>query len=154
MKGYVINLDRSHDRWEIFQRRAAEAGLVFERFAAFDGAALDEELYALWGGRTRRWGPLTKTELATFLSHRGVWQKVAEGEDRWAFVVEDDVIFTKDSANVLSSVSWLPGDVHLIKVETMFTRVELSADVIGQNGAYKLRYLKNNHNGAAGYILT
>lgn len=154
MKGYVINLDRSVDRLRVFQARASSAGLDFERFPAIDGASLEREIVAHWGQLCKTWGPLTSAEVATFLSHRGVWLKIAAGDDPWAFVVEDDVLFASDIASILSSDEWLPKDIGLVKVETMLTRVELSARVLGSRGGYKIRVLKENHNGAAGYLVS
>lgn len=154
MKGYVINLDRSTERLSTFRRRSEEAGLLFERFPGVDGASLDEDLLADWTRLARRWAPVTVAEVGTFLSHRGVWQRVAEGSDAWALVVEDDVVFSLDCADILASSDWLPDAIHLIKVETMRTRIELSARVFGQKGNYKVRRLKENHNGTAGYIIS
>lgn len=154
MKGYVINLDRSNDRLQSFNARAAEVGLVFERFPAVDGQTLDEELLNRLGRLSRQWSPLTKAEIATFLSHRGVWQIISERDDKWALVVEDDVVFASDSANALDAMGWIPQSINLVKVETMFTRIELSAQVLGRRGGYKLRLLKENHNGTAGYLLS
>lgn len=154
MKGYVVNLDRSSDRLQSFNARAAEVGLVFERFPAVDGATLDEELLDRWGRFSRQWGPLTKAEIATFLSHRGVWQIIAERADKWALVVEDDIFFASDSAELLGATDWIPRNIHLVKVETMFTRIEMSAQLLGRCGGYKLRLLKENHNGTAGYLLS
>ncbi|MCM5555138.1 glycosyltransferase family 25 protein [Pleomorphomonas sp. NRK KF1] len=153
MKGYVINLDRSVERLTLFRERAARVGLNFERFPAIDGKQLSDDVVDFWQQRSRIWGPLLPTEVACFLSHRGVWQKIASGSDPWAMVVEDDVVFSPDAGEVLSSSDWFPQGSHVVKFETMGNRVELSARVYARKDGYKLRRLKDDHIGAAGYIL-
>lgn len=153
MKGYVINLDRSVERLTLFRERAAKVGLNFERFPAVDGKQLSDDVVSLWQQRSKIWEPLLPTEVACFLSHRGVWQKIASGADPWAIVVEDDVVFSPDAGEVLSSPDWFPKGFHVLKFETMGNRVELSGRVYARKGGYKLRRLKDDHIGAAGYIL-
>lgn len=153
MKAYVINLDSAAARLETFRVRAAAVGLTFERFAAVNGAVLAEEDLRRWQGRARLWAPLSPGEIGCFLSHRALWRQIAAGEDSWAFVAEDDIVFSPDAADVLATTDWLPAGVHLIKVETMLGRIELSGRVLARRGDHALRRLKSHHNGTAGYLI-
>ena len=153
MKAYVINLDSATERLETFQARAAAVGLAFARFPAVRGAALADDVLQHWQSRARIWAPLSPGEIGCFLSHRALWQEIAAGSEPWVFVAEDDVVFSPDAAEVLATTAWLPAGVHLIKVETMGSRVELSGQVLGRRGDHALRGLKSHHNGTAGYLL-
>lgn len=87
---FVLNLDRSKDRWEKASHVMREAGLEVQRFPAVDGRQLSiEEL--------RR----ESTRIATFLQPRGVigcylshkrfWNMVVDQDLDAAIVFEDDV---------------------------------------------------------------
>lgn len=154
IKNYVINLDRSKDRLDTFQARAAERCLAFQRVSAIDGAAISNGEFDLWQARCRLCVPMTRTEVACFLSHRKAWILVEAGAEPWAFVTEDDIVFAPGAERFFSSPSWLPASLHVVKAETMGDKVEMSGEVYARRGGGVVRRLKSQHKGAAGYFLS
>jgi glycosyl transferase family 25 len=152
MKAYYINLDRSVSRRDWFERQARRLGVEFERVAAVDAAALPEsELAQL---RSTASVPLSAGEIGCFLSHRRIWQMIAERDDDWAFVAEDDVHFSTDASFFLSNCDWLPAGVELVKAETTLLRLELSRAVYGRPFNHELRRLLSKHFGSGGYFVS
>jgi len=154
IRNYVINLDRSKDRLDTFQARAAERGLVFQRVPAVEGAAISDSEFDAWHAKCRLWAPMTRTEVACFLSHRKAWSLVQASADPWAFVTEDDIVFAPGAEQFFSSVSWLPANMDVVKAETMGDKVEMSRKVYARHCGAVVRLLKSRHKGAAGYFLS
>lgn len=80
---YVINLDRSIDRWrKIKKRLSLEKILKLHRVKAVDGQLLDtnitQNVFA------------TKSMLGCMLSHIKTWKKIAKGDSDFGLVLEDD----------------------------------------------------------------
>ena len=96
---YVINLDRSRDRWERAAGQLDDLRIPNTRVAAIDGAKLGEnELknHVKRKGILYRWiRDLSPAEIGAGLSHRKAWEQVAQGEHPGGFVFEDD--FTLDA---------------------------------------------------------
>lgn len=156
MKCYVINLDRSPDRLATFAARAAEQGIEFERVPAIDGRALPEAELAAWSAKCRITVPIMPNEVACFLSHREVWRRVANGDDPWAFIAEDDIVFSANAGAFFTSDAWLPADLDVVKAETMGDpiKIEMSGKVHARHHGHVVRLLKAKHNGAAGYFIS
>ena len=76
-KIFVINLDRSKNRWLESQNQLN--GCEVERVSAVDGAKLEAELlnacFDEGLNRQRYHKVLTSGEIGCYLSHRKVWQK-------------------------------------------------------------------------------
>ncbi len=107
MKSYIINLERSLERRQHVIAEAEKHGLNFEIIPAVDGGTVpSSEIQKLADmeavSRHREW--LSDRMLATSLSHRKVYEKIiAEGIDV-ALVLEDDVTFFDDFANIAEIV--------------------------------------------------
>jgi len=88
---WVINLDKSVDRWKMCQEEFAKHGVHGERFPAVLGKALSkvelEEKATLWA----RWF-CTPGMIGCFLSHMGCWKKVVDEGHEAAIVLEDDIV--------------------------------------------------------------
>ena len=101
MKTYVINLRRDVERRRLCEQRLAAAPMLDVEFIeAVDGRAISEaerreafdyERFA----RRKRCTP-TPGEAGCALSHHKVWQRIADGDDDVALVLEDDVVITGD----------------------------------------------------------
>jgi len=86
-EGYFINLDRSVDRREKFEKQIETLGLseIYRRFPAVDGSTLNPTMR------------LKARSVGAFLSHRNV---LVEAKDKRPFVhiLEDDTIFSEQMA--------------------------------------------------------
>lgn len=87
---WVVNLDRSPDRWVTCQEECAREGVKVERFTATDGKAMTPEELAKETTLTARWF-CTKGMIGCFMSHRRIWERVAKEGLEAVVVLEDDV---------------------------------------------------------------
>ena len=115
---FIINLDRAQDRLRVSERLMREAGLDFVRVGACDGTRLSRAAVEAHVGPTpppfaKR--PMTAPEVACFISHRTVWERVARSEWPGAVILEDDFEFGPDFKHLLSSISEAPPDWDILK---------------------------------------
>ncbi|WP_395451141.1 glycosyltransferase family 25 protein [Aminobacter sp. UC22_36] len=151
MRCFVINLDRETKRLAWMTAAFRRMGLGFERFSAIDKTVLSDDIINRLVVRDHHhWSP---GEVACFMSHIAVWQRIAEGSDAHAVVLEDDVYFSQDAALFLSDDAWIPAGVDLIKLETTLNPV-----LVGRQGrkimGHRLLPLYSFHNGAAAYVIS
>lgn len=154
MINYVINLDRSPERLEIFTARALACNLSFERIPAIDALEMLDGEFNTWHSKCQICKPMTRGEVACLLSHRKAWKQIVAARASWAFIAEDDILFSTDAERCFSSTDWLPASLHVIRAETAFTRIEMSGKVLARQGDHVVRRLKSNHTGTAGYFVS
>lgn len=94
---YIVNLDRSRDRYEYISANVEKLGFDFERFSAVDGSSLsnediekyvDLEYYKITSRKYPRVGAI-----GCSLSHIRIWKKFLESDYDYALIFEDDVSF-------------------------------------------------------------
>ena len=106
MRIILINLDEDIHRRKRIESRLAELGLQWERLSAFDGrrlstgheASIDRAAQQLRGLR------VSSGEIGCWLSHRKAQQMVADGHQRMALILEDDLFINDTLPDVLSSI--------------------------------------------------
>lgn len=140
----MINLDRSVDRLAHVQAGFTRIGIPFERVAGVDASA----------GSPVVAPPLTPAEVCCFLSHRICWQMIADGDDRYGAIFEDDVVFAHDAGTMLADDGWVPRDADVVKFETYFVKVRLGRWNTALDNGYSLARLIGEHMGAAGYLIS
>jgi glycosyl transferase, family 25 len=109
---HLINLDRSTDRLEEFQRRNAHL-LDVNRFPAIDGRTLDKEKLIEEGVITRDLRYSTGA-LGCALSHLTLW-KMAVEEGRVITVAEGDAIFSRNFERSKELLARLPTDWDFVQ---------------------------------------
>jgi glycosyl transferase family 25 len=148
MKAFVINLDRNPERMAHMQALLDGLGIAFERVAACDGRSLsDTEL--------REASPdLSPGEIGCLISHRAVWEKIAETSEPYGIVFEDDVFIAPAIKRLLEKGDWIPENADIVKLET--TRKRVCVDVIpaASEGSFELYGLRSAHLGSAAYIVS
>ena len=121
MKTYYINLDRSHARRDWMESQLSELKLDYERIPAVDGANLSkQELKSKVDRKRMYWySPrrLNPAQVGCFLSHRDAWKKIAAGQDRYAVVMEDDILISRKGMTLLKEESWIPEQTAFIRLE-------------------------------------
>lgn len=109
MSVYVINLDRSPQRWARISANLGAMGLDFERLAAVDAAqapdAVVEAFYDEAANARHYFMPLKRGEVGCFLSHRKAWQALVDSGADMAVVLEDDVEFDAPPQPVLQALA-------------------------------------------------
>lgn len=154
MKSYLINLDRSQDRLNFMASEFAKFEIPFERVPAVDGRLLSDDERNSLASLSVRWpAPLSPVEIGCFLSHRRCVERIAEGEDEFAAIFEDDVILSQGAVRLLSTSDWIPDDADIVKIESHGVHVLLSRTV-RQEGAYSIARLLSRHLLSAGYIIS
>lgn len=153
----VINLDSSVDRWTCFQKEQERLGLQFERISAVYGRDLtDEQLAAV--AKPRGIGylyPMTPSEYGCFLSHRKAWQRIVESGERWGVVLEDDVVFADELADLLKNDDWLPDGADVVQLWSAALKIRIKGSPIPlKNGYQVVKQCKPSSFGAVGYILS
>lgn len=105
MKVYVINLARRPERMRYMQEQLAKAGVAYERVDAVDGARLSRSECKSLARHFRWWcarGYMPRAgEIGCAMSHRSVWRKMKDAEDRAFCVLEDDVSVSERFAEML-----------------------------------------------------
>lgn len=148
---YCINLDRRSDRWEHMSSQFKNLNLVVERVSATDGK--DPEIKARFASHPAS-SRLSIGALATFESHRRVWQKLIESGASHAMIFEDDLVIAPGLAEY-QKTEWIPEAADLIKLETHGTRIHVGRKPFCTIGPGRtLVPLRSYHSAAGGYILS
>jgi glycosyl transferase family 25 len=151
MRICYINLDRATLRRQQMETEADRLGLAFERFPAVSADAVDE---ATVGALDRRWErPLSKAELACFLSHRTLWQRVAE-TGQPMLILEDDVRLSPRLASLCAASAWQESaDMDLLNLEDFGRRRFLAPAPRPLAGDLQRLRVFRDKAGAAAYVL-
>ena len=116
---FIINLDRSPERMAASERLMSEAGLTFERVPACDWRSLSQaDIHRYVSCRPPRFAkrPVQPVEVACFLSHLTIWQRIAVGNSPGAFVFEDDFELASRCSEILSLISSRKPDWDMLKL--------------------------------------
>lgn len=116
---FVINLDRSPQRFQRIKSQLVSQDIEFTRLSAVDGSQLSssnvDKLYQ-YSDSDAYYKQLNKGEIACYLSHMDAWQKIIENQLDFAIVLEDDVNLIGDLNSVVTLVNTLPTDWDYIKL--------------------------------------
>lgn len=154
MKRYVINLDRSVERLNSIKSVFEQAQLDFIRVSAVDGKLLPEEDY-LRLTKVRNWPKkLSHSEVACFLSHLQCLKLIAEGDDPYGAVFEDDIKLSPNAKPFLEDWSWIPKGFDVIKLDTAEIMCVLGRFDISLDNGYQLAPLISKHYCTGGYIIS
>eukprot|EP00930_Biecheleria_cincta_P001495 TRINITY_DN102632_c0_g1_i1.p1 TRINITY_DN102632_c0_g1~~TRINITY_DN102632_c0_g1_i1.p1 ORF type:complete len:467 (-),score=50.74 TRINITY_DN102632_c0_g1_i1:40-1440(-) len=107
---WVVNLDRSIERWNRLESQLKEQHVAAERFPATLGAALtDAELKDKATTAARLF--CTLGMIGCFVSHQRVWQRVVDEDLPAVVVLEDDaVVFANFNSNLQRLIGEMPED--------------------------------------------
>jgi glycosyl transferase, family 25 len=119
---FVINMADNSARMDKCAAQLSAQGIEFERFEAVNGRALSDieaaKVYdAAENARVFR-HPLLRGELGCYLSHIGIWQRIAEGEATGAVVLEDDFSADDGLAEVLRALGDSAEPWDMVKLYT------------------------------------
>lgn len=127
-KVFVINLDKSKARWESMRAQLEKLSLPYERFSAVDGREISDELlrqhYSAELNRRKYYVDLSKSEIACYISHLRVCEKILSENLDYAIVLEDDVILNGSFAFVPSALDSI-ANWNYIKLIAPFKRKKI-----------------------------
>ncbi len=72
---------------------------------------------------------LTGGELACFMSHVSIWQKMVDEQLPYVAIFEDDVFLGERAFEIFNSSSWIQEEWHTIKTEAFSEKVLLAKEV-------------------------
>lgn len=154
MKRYIINLDRSKDRLAYIEGVFTKVGFSFIRVKAVEGRALPQNEYEELTRICNWTKKLTKAEVGCFLSHRECWRLIAEGDDPYGAVFEDDIKFSPHANLFLKTWDWIPGGCDIVKLDTAQISCVLGKFDTQLPENYKLARLMTKHYCSGGYIIS
>ncbi|ORE94031.1 glycosyltransferase family 25 protein [Aurantimonas sp. 22II-16-19i] len=146
---WFINLQRARERRALMEVQAASHGIALNRFAAVEAAGIDA---AAFRRLSRQWErPMTRPELAAFLSHRALWEKAAERPEG-LIVLEDDTVFSAHFAEAAGKAA--AGGAELVNLESFGRRKFFRRGRIQTMGRFRLAELLRDKAGAGAYWLS
>ena len=101
----VVNMKRSSDRWKAIKEQLDQLQISARRIDAVDGKSLpDKEVKQLTSSVHYSMGrELERGEIGCFLSHRKCWQELVDSGEKYALVMEDDLLFSDRSLKFMLS---------------------------------------------------
>lgn len=155
LQAYIINLDRSKDRYAYVEKPVSELGFSLKRFSAIDGRTLtapqiekilDPAFFNYTG---------TFADLGTIgcsLSHIGAWQDFVKSDYDYALIFEDDVSFNpKVLREVVLSLLAKPASWDLVNFQVGHRGFAVMTRTLPK-GHHMAQYLTKITN-AGGYLL-
>jgi glycosyl transferase family 25 len=150
-KLFVINLDFDKDRFNDVAKKFNDLSIKFERVAAVYGKGFNESELADF---TKKYPQIKGPgKLGCFLSHSHIWKKIAEGEQEYGFIFEDDVHFSNDLKKFVESENWMPERFDIIRLEVSTNRLLLAKS----NDEFlnrKIHKLKSSSYCAGAYVMS
>ena len=150
MNCYVINLLQSADRLEWMRNQFSQLELNFVKVNAIDAKQLSKAQLS----EICPTGSRSSAEIACFLSHRECWRQIAEGNQSWGAIFEDDIHLSSITGRFLTKDDWIPSNAKLIKLETHDHITRIDKKSIAKYGEIEITRLRDKHPGAAGYIIS
>ena len=153
MKNFVISLTTATTRRTHIQQQFDAQNIPFEFFDAVTpepARQLAEKMRL-----PIRYDLLTGGELACFMSHISIWQKIVDDKIDYVAVFEDDIVLGQRVSDYLDNHDWIPQDYHFIKTEAFWPKANMSLrGLMLQHDRRKLFRLLGGHVATAGYILS
>jgi glycosyl transferase family 25 len=105
LKTFVINLDRSEDRWVSMAGKLSHLGIAYERVSAVDGRLLQFPVkeYSEFGYRLLHGKRTNPAEVGCYLSHLECAKRLLETDAAHALILEDDLQFPEDFCEMLAA---------------------------------------------------
>lgn len=153
MKTYLINLDRSTDRLNLFAAQAARYGIEFERISAVDGGQLSDAQRSAVVAGDYEFQPINAAEIGLFLSHKQAWQRLLDSGEPHAAVFEDDAVLAETISATFAAIDRANVDFDVIKLETTLRQVVCTRTAYPLSSGQQLQRLLSWHGGTAGYVV-
>lgn len=109
---YIINLDRSKERFSKAAQSAETAGLDYHRISAVDGSTIDFQNSPeidVKGFHRCHGKHILPGEAGCYLSHLKALSVIANGQSPYAVITEDDVGFNQDFNKIIGKLSEVEG---------------------------------------------
>jgi GR25 family glycosyltransferase involved in LPS biosynthesis len=141
VEGFVIHLARATQRRPLVERLIAESPVAMQVFDAVDGRAMPEaDLRARYSELALHAPPypfrIGVGEIACFLSHRAIWERMIEERIDFALILEDDV--EMDAAQVGRAVDFVVGRADVDVYVELQTRPLTAGEVVAEEAGLRI----------------
>ena len=151
---YIINMKKDAARMSFMHEQLQRQALSYTRHEAINGRALQSTIIDDYEAiRANKATPWTPPQLGCWLSHRGVWEVIANGCSEYGVVLEDDIHISSDFGLFVSSFEWVPSASDVVRLEAPNNAVLLDKNASHVNGR-SVRLVKSTAWCAGGYIIT
>ena len=153
MKNYVISLPSEIKRRSHILTEFGRKNVEFEFFDALTPKVAFSKAQSM--GLVIKNSHMTDGEVACFMSHVSIWNKMIDENISHVAIFEDDVILGENVNLFLSSSSWFRDEWNIVKIEK-FNKKAILSNVKDESPSpeRKLKQLLSKHYGCAGYILS
>ena len=154
MRTFVISLHKDNGKRRAHIANEFNAKNV--KFEFFDAITpKSNELYLKKYYLDRVSTELSEGEIACFLSHYILWQRIVDDSIPYVAIFEDDVYLGEKAGVFLSNSDWIPRELHVLKLEKGIQKsIKTSLLPIAEYNQRKIFTLKSPHYGTAGYIIS
>ncbi len=151
---YIINLDRSPERWEKIRQSPGLAGLNVIRVPAVDGRELTEPYpeFSPWGLFVRTSREITPAEIACSLSHAKAIRQFMESGSEYALICEDDVTAVPELPEIIDEVLKYSDSWNFVRLCGFPPKGSIPFADLGRG--YKLVSDLKNTFGMGGYLIS
>ena len=152
MQSIVISLKTAVERRNHIEQEFGKQGITFSFFDAITPSTalfLAENLKLKFKDDV-----LSTGELACFMSHVCLWQKMIDDQIPYLAIFEDDVYLGQNAEVFLNQDHWIQTDWHIIKLEAFADKIMHEPRGMSVGSSRELYKLTGSHLGAAGYILS
>lgn len=146
---YVINLATDTQRRASMLQRLNERGIQATFFEAVDGRVMNEaelESHVNREKAAHEYGPLSRGEIGTSLSHIFLYRSMVENNLPYAVILEDDVCLSNDFAELLSTESpnglaklFSPEQAAMVQLTHVRRGYKAGAQALGNTGREVVR---------------
>lgn len=149
MKAYVISMTSATERRRFQQTQLTRLSIDYEICDAVTVKTISSNEIAKLRGNWER--PMSNVEVACYLSHYRLWQRVFD-EDKPALILEDDAILSDGITAFIAELADTP--FNHISLETRRRKKLLGKEPVAQVGSVQLHRLYQDRTGAAAYLLS
>ena len=116
---FYINLDSAPLRRKMMEEQFVKLGVSATRWPAVDGKNIDPEQCPHYRFDPQFW-QLGGGEIACFLSHRQIWQRMVEKNMPCAVICEDDLRIGQDFAKIVRGIAEHIDQYGIVRLDTLF----------------------------------
>jgi GR25 family glycosyltransferase involved in LPS biosynthesis len=150
MRAYYINLAVRTDRRAAIERQLSVLDLTSERVEAVLFEQLPTAVRARYEAGTR----LGPREFSTTVSHLAAYERFLSTGDRYALIIEDDVVLSKKLPALLAALDARGTTLDLLRLETFRNPQQLSTQPRETLEGYGLHTMHGWAWGAAAYVIS
>lgn len=157
IKIFVINLDSDVKRMQNLDTSLRAQNIEYTRVSAVDGRKMPRDELAnhfLNSYQMRLGSEIGASQAGCFLSHSKVWNLIANGEDDYGLVLEDDIHLSSDFEQFINSAEWLPEAFDIVRLEVPTNRLWLSKTDTLDFNQRKISAVKSTSWCAGAYLLS